>query len=216
MYNSEIIKIAAEEGLYQYSFDFRPRSFNFIQENVFKDILNQFGSPFHRYYLRFDSGENYLFEYFMQSLKEIIRENSNLSLNQFTFELEGDLDFEYIGNLGLSYILHYNHEKPELFNSYQTFLSGVLLPMNFLYGLHLRHELSEFSQSFAQIGRGPRRTGDWQLILEMNWSSVFFDGLLEAFAFDTISFSINSSVEKSYRVIDKYRLKKGLTEGIPC
>lgn len=202
IYDLDTLKLLHERRINFFGFDFRPLSFNFLQQHVFFEMLDELINSNHIYYLRYANEPAFATEKMLTDLREKFGEKS--VAKYFMLEFSDDRDSEFYDQFNQPFYWHYTNfqelEKILLSNN----LVGIILDHHILDNLHLSGTLFDFMRKFYQ------RIGDKPVILNIKWDSSIITSLFDFFKFESVTISIDSSVENSYRNINQSALTVNL------
>lgn len=202
IYDERTLKIIKSEGINIFSFDFRPRSFNFIQEHIFLEIVKKNFSENDRLFLYFEKSNDYMISKLITDLKNYIPSMDNI---YFIFDDIDLIDPNFEFNFYCTY-----HDKLEknIFNHSKC----VGLFVEFKYFEHAinNHSLEKYTQNLMY-----RFSNLFTRNLEINLVLQFSDNLLSSlFAyldFTYVALPISNDVEVCYRNVDQMKIKKELS-----
>ena len=186
-------------------FDFRPKSFNFLQHYRFMDILEKLHNPSERYFLHFCDETNTMISKFLKDLAKRYP-----MANNFLLEFSDNQTLDFYKQFKYPFFWHYRPD--ENFNKLFDLphFKGLVLSHSFLTGLHERGRLNNFIRNFHQLFYR-RKDNRRELALSLEWNSNIFPSLFDLFEFDMICLPINKKVEQHYRKVDMDMLKKELS-----
>ncbi|MCY4523731.1 MAG: hypothetical protein OXB84_03220 [Halobacteriovoraceae bacterium] len=184
------------------NFDFRPKSFNFLQHYRFMQILEKIYNTTQRYFLHFNNESNNMIFKFLNDLDKRYQMSDN-----FILEFSDHQRLDFYQQFDHPFFWHYRPEKifDELLEIPQ--FKGLVLPHSFLTGLHEQGKLNNFTRNFHQLFYGKKKTSI-ELALSLEWNADIFPSLFDLFEFDMICFTINNQVEHGYRQINVDLLRK--------
>ena len=194
IYDEQTLLSCVEEGVSHFGFDFRPKSFNFLQQHVFMEMLKKFDRPDFYFHLHFDSESDFVVKKFCDDILKIKNFSDKYILN---FEELNSVDF--FSQFSFPFIVKY---RPGL--DYSDFFENKYfkgftfdyfeLEENYLQNLNSQYANKLLTNIFQKIS-------DRNLlsILKVDWDTHFHTGLFEFLSFSHISLSINQKMEISYR-----------------
>lgn len=202
IYDQRTLKHLKLSGVKDFYFDFSPKSFNFIQEHIFLDLLLKLIDSTDRIFLHFNRSNDPM-------IKKLANDIQNLgfSFENIIFEIDEwsiDLlpkDFPYL------YVLNYSHDV-ELLKTINSNFSGFYFDFNSLEDLHRKNLINNYANNFHTRFHSFLNEKK-MLILRIDWQSNLLISALDLFDFNLISLPINSNIEVCYRNVD---LKKITTE----
>ena len=209
VYDDVIFNFIKEKGIDEYTFDFRPKSFNFIQKYRFEDIMTKFYLPSNRYYLHFCNEKDHVIKRIVEDLKTLPRQSMNNPNNIF-LEFSDNQTASWYDHFDLPLYWHYNSCKNIENILGARNLQGIVLNFKFLDDYCAHEYLDQFAVFFYHQMQNSHLKDDLQLIFSIDWDSNIPPGIEEYFDFDLISLPINSKIETGYRQIDYDLFTQGL------
>ena len=193
-----------------FSFDLRPKSFNFVQEYVLLDIIKEIYRPWNRYYLHFENEKDYVIKKILADVKEsAVKTDSATDLIENLFlEFSDGLTVQYYESFKTPYVFHLDerHRFEEFLAS--KYLRAINLSYSYLHHLHQGGKLGEFAGSFLKLIKRFEQHQKIEVMLSMDWNEDIVPSLFHYFQFNVISLPLNHKVELSYRNLDYELLKK--------
>lgn len=213
VYDIETARFMRTLSIDSYLFDFRPKSFNFLQGYKFLELMKEHYSPFDSYYLRFSSEKDFVVFKLLDDLKKCLQESGE-SLDNFYLEFSGNESREYYDQFEIPFFWHYDQQYDASSVLKAKNLRGLVLPFDLLESMH---GSAGFVQLVAEIHGLLRNApfaegavGGRGLILSLRWDANVFPSLYDYFHFDTISLPINYIIEKGYRKVRHEAIEKHL------
>ncbi len=196
IYDKRTIQRLKEIGTDQFSFDFRARSFNFLQQHSFMDLQEELSLD-EGLYLQFENEADFVIKKILDDL------SSRRSLKNVFLEFSDLQSADFYDQFEVPYIWHYNFEYKSFDAIVSSkYASGFVLKFSDLLKLHEDGVLHNFCNNFhSQFIRHLSRD-DFSLILELDWDSNLFSSISKYFDFDLISIPISNKVEICYRNVD--------------
>lgn len=193
VYNQNVLELLRSEDITKFSFDLRPRSFNFIQLHKIEELLVNYGdlSP----YLLFEEQQPFIFQ-------EIY-----LLLNKYqpTIQFTQNVSIDLIHQIDLPFIYPFNKDS----------LSEILLHQK-CQGWTVSSELLAHEMNTGTINHFIEQLGEklsfrkniptFELSLEMNWDRPLMSSLLHLIPFNILEYSVNNLVEDSYRQLNNQKI----------
>lgn len=196
VYDKRTIQRLKEVGVNQMTFDFRAKSFNFIQQYAFMELQEELALN-ESIYLHFENEADFVIKKIIADLSEV-KSKRNILL-----EFSDLYDGEYYDQFNMPYIWHYNLESKSIDSiSKSKNLKGITLKFSDLFNLHNDGVLNNFCNNFHALFINNLRNEEFKLTLELDWDSNLFSSISELFDFDTFSIGINNKVEICYRNVD--------------
>lgn len=205
-YDKATIKVAQSRGIKDFGFDFRPRSFNFLQNYKFVEILDEIYHPSHKYYLVFEKESDNVLNMFMEDVKKVFATRNALDQfdQQVFLEFTDFREKSFYNSLPMGFYWRVENEQALQEVLRAENLRGLILSFDMLERLHKSGGLFKF---IGTLGQGMRSHSEKiELGLDINWSADLFPSLFEFLQFDFYNLSINSQVESSYRNVDESKL----------
>ncbi len=199
IYDSRTFKELKNDGVNHFSFDFNPRSFNFIPEHVFLTIFEKDISETDKIFLHFTHSKDAMV---LKIYHEIYKRRGNLHNVFFEFD-------ELINEIELpSELKFYLLYSPSIFkvHSHLDKLDGFIFPYELLEKINKESKLVTFYSNFFTHFKSLDLDSKL-FILKLNWNELIDFRCLDTFDFNLISFPLNSDVEICYRNIDMPKLK---------
>ena len=196
IYDKRTIQRLKEVGINQISFDFRARSFNFLQQHSFMELQEELAID-ESIYLQFENEADFVIKKIIDDLKHV-RSSNNLFL-----EFSDEQTSSYYDQFLTPYIWHYSLECKSLEAIEESkYISGIVLKFSDLLKLHEDGVLHNFCNNFHSQFIKLLSNKEFKLILDLDWDSNLFSSISEYFDFDIISVAINNKVEVCYRNVD--------------
>lgn len=194
IYNQNIISTLSRGEINDITFDFRPKSFNFIQLHIFEEMIDTLG-PTERAFLQFNAEKHLVID-------EIVKTIPDRFHHVFKLEINAPVNFDYFNQLPLPFFWKFdlNENWKELLSLPN--LGGFVFSFQTIKELHEQNLLMDFFRHFYQECQMNNRS-DIELILSLDWDSDLFPSLLDIVDFSTISLPLNFHVESSYRQFDQ-------------
>lgn len=188
--NQETIDGTNSSNVSQYSFDLRPRSFNFIQIRKINEMIKS-SSEIKKFSLCFeDEKTEMVTELYKKAVDEISPEQ------EVFLEFSGDEKLEWCEQFQKSYIWHYN-ENEKISNIDKTkYLKRVVFKHEILQEYHHKNELHGFLNLFADY------TQKIYFEVQLDWDSEIIISLFDFFQIPMVSFEMNNKIEKSFQQPD--------------
>jgi hypothetical protein len=208
IYDSRTLVELKTQGVDHFCFDFNPKSFCFIQERVFLDLLKNHISDFDKVFLHFSSNKDFMV---IKIHEEILKIRGNLKNIYFEFD-EYFLESNLPNNL--NFLLLY---QPSIFLHTKKLdgLAGFIFPYNLLEEVNKNTNIVQFYGNFFNHFKNYDLDSKL-IVLRLNWDDKINSKCVEIFDFNLVSFPINSEIEICYRNIDlaklknKFQLKKNI------
>lgn len=210
-YDLKTIELARSNGIKDFGFDFRPRSFNFLQNYKFVEMLDQIYHHSHRYYLVFESETDNVLNRFMEDVKKVFAAHGALEKfeEQVFLEFTDLRESSFYSSLPMGFYWRVENELAlkEVLKSKN--LRGLILSFSMLERLQAQGALFQF---IGTLSKGiSQYESKVEVGVDLPWSADVFPSLFEFITFDFYNLSIDSNVESSYRHIDQGKLSNHLS-----
>jgi len=210
IYDQKTLKQLLDYGVEHFSFDFRPRSFNFIPQYVFAQFLEQLNlTAALKIYMHFAGDSEFLVKKFLSDAKDSLALSPYRPPPELVLEFSDTQSASYYDHFELPYFWHL---RP--FMKFEDFLTGknlqgVILSMSHLVELERKQRLEEFIAKFLQVKvQRPKL----EVILSMDFAQELKQELVEYLDINIVSFSLDRSCEISYRRPNIPRIIEGLNK----
>ncbi len=206
IYDKRTLSFLVQQGIKRFTFDFRPRSENFIQKYVFSELLSfldsQTNSQSFKVNLYFQNEVDFM-------IKDILAEFEFSSIRP-TLYLNCDEDTKYYESLGVDINWYYDPES----RLDQVLKSGHLKAITFPY--HLLEQINDKGQlplflSNLNVKLAGRTKAPVKFHLTFDWSSNLSTSILDYFHFDSFMLPISRELEVCYRNVDLPKLKNSIS-----
>ncbi len=197
IYNQDTIKHVSLLGIKSWLFDFRPKSFSFIQQYRFLEILEKSGEFAENIFMLFNREKKETLESFLDIVSKVATKKE--VMGKLKLEFDDFLDNDDFDRYGVPFYLRVNRSISfENLKKYK-YCEGLVLDFKYLSSLHETDELLFFAQNLSNFRESHSLM---KLILSADWDSNLFHSLDELIPFNYLSMPINSKVESSYRTVD--------------
>lgn len=208
-----LVQVARNNDVKALGFDFRPTSFNFLQQHRFMDLLDECYSPGDLYYMRYENEKDFVIRKTLDDLsaQSIGVSEGQFGLNQFILEFSCQQDFEAYDQFYWPYYWNFSpHVAPqEVYKA--RFLRGLVIDYSLLEELHRQNTLYQFSQNFYKQYFMLIDNRRLDIVLRIDWDVNLLPSILELFDFRFLSLCVNNKVEACYRQIDSTKMGQGLS-----
>ena len=201
-------------GIIDIGFDFRPKSFNFLQQYRFLELFCDNFLPENRYYLHFSNEKNFVIMKFLADILNVMSGSVLFDLNRnIILEFSDTKDYAFYDQFKVPYLWHYSidYKLTELLDKSQ-YLKGMIIPYSILKQHHIEGSLYSFIQTLLQIIFERKSNTEFLFLLSLDWDSDIFPSVFELIDFDIISFQINRKVELCYRNVDWNVASEGIVQ----
>lgn len=214
VYDQKSIDLLEKEGVTSFGFDFRVRSFNFLQQYSFLDLIeNNFQTNF-QYDLIYQDEKDFIISKMIDDLDQLLNKSGhNLrQMENFRLHFTDAKGKEFYDSFKMPYIWEY-HPMEDLDKMAKSeYLKGIVLPYDLLSDYHLKGEFHQFVANFLKkLAAGGQRK-NISLGLKCDWKTDFFPSLSEFLAFEFLQLPIDSTIEESYRHISPDLVKSSVGE----
>ena len=219
IYNVSVINTLKKLSIYNFGFDFRPLSFNFIPQYSFEELVSESFESRCKYYLHFDDEKEFMIWKIVDDLTKLyskisknISDQEYLTMqNNFFMEFSYlDHDIEFYNQFNLPFYIHINKETElDKFLS-RSFLKGIIIDYEELNVLHEQDLLLDFINKFSNYLKMNPRHRHLDIVLNIDWDSDIFPTLPELVNFSIVSLQINKKIESSYRNVDSKKVISSL------
>ena len=209
VYDDMMVSFMEQKGIEECTFDFRPKSFNFIQKYRFEDIMAKHYLASNRYYLHFCDEKDYVIKRVIEDLS-ILPGSSMIRQDNIFLEFSDNQTSSWYDHFGLPIYWHYNScdNIDDILDTRN--LQGIVLNFKFLDDYCAHEYLDQFAVFFYRQMQNSHLKDNIRLIFSIDWNSNIPPGIEEYFDFDLISLPINSKIESGYRRINYDLLAQGL------
>ena len=206
IYDEETLVTPKKLGIRHFGFDFRPTSFNFIQQHLFNCLAEDQVGDDDQVYLHFSNEKYFVIDKIYNEAP--LKKGPG---GQVLLEFSDGLGVDFYRQFENPFIWHYlpDHDIDALLS--HPLMKGLVLDISFLKGLLERRQLESFALEFSELSRKLRPQGI-DLYLNCKWDSNIFPSFLEYFSFSFITLPIDPSVERSYRHFDLGRFTDCFTK----
>jgi hypothetical protein len=202
IYDQRTMKFLKEKGISFFSFDFDPKSFNFLPCETFREIIFENYSPLDSYHLHFSKSSQLNIENTIQNFLMASGQAKDFLSNLY-LEID-DSDMKNAPDLNLPILAKIDFQSP---------LEQILKNPN------LRGFIIDFSQleiekdqakafHFLNIIFMLKAKHNLRIDLKIPWESNISSSIFDFFPFDYIELSINRKVEVCYRNVNLSLLEK--------
>lgn len=188
-------------GVKDWSFDFRPKSFNFIQQYAFNDCLKILNSSLseHSVSMRFQFEKDFMVDKIIDDLKEFY------PIKNLSFELSESADIVHSEKHQIPFYWHYDFKLDS--SVYKNpLLKGIILSAADCQRMQATNSLGSFIIEFCKL----QQEGifkEVELLLHFDWTQELMSSVLDFLRINTYSLPINSQIETSYRQVNQELFK---------
>ncbi|OUR94870.1 hypothetical protein A9Q84_17330 [Halobacteriovorax marinus] len=202
IYDNRTLQRLQDLNLKDLSFDFRPRSFNFLQQHTFMELVENISTE-DRLYLHFENEADFVVEKILTDLL------ISRSRDKVLLEFSDDQSVEYYEKFKSPFYWHYNSQsKNANLIAKSKYLKGMIIPFSELLKSFENNTLHNFTNNFHAQFFNVMEINKCELVLRMDWDSNLFSSIVEYFDFSLISIPINNKVEVCYRNVDLTKVQQ--------
>ncbi len=202
IYDKRTLKFLLENGMNSFTFDFRPRSENFIQKYVLEDLIKlldqQANSSHIKVYLYFQNEADFM-------IKDILSVFVDSSIKPILY-LNCSEDTKYYDSFeaGINWYYDPDHKIDKVLKSKN--LEAITFAYHFLEELYESGQLTNFLSNLnVQIFSNAKRKIRFQLSID--WRSNVSQAVLDYLDFENFMLPISRDLEVCYRNVDLPKLK---------
>lgn len=195
IYDLRTLKSIQNESIKNFAFDFNPKSHTFIQEYVFKNLL-QFINSNEFVFIKCKNNEDYFIQTIISDLN-----NSSISLNRYCFIFD-DITSK-INDFKYPFMTYYQVNNIKIINS-SEYLVGLIFNFDYLEKLFLDNTLNQF---YNNLFLSFKKFSHLKLVLDSSWNDSLITVMNDLFEFNYFIYNINNNVEVCYRNVNLVKLK---------
>jgi hypothetical protein len=201
IYDKRTIERLKDLKLKDLSFDFRPRSFNFLQKHLLNDLLDEVSSS-DTVYLHFENEADFVIKSILETAKE------KCTKENIILEFSGDQTAEYYNSFEQGFCWTYNPESKNIDEILSSkYLKGLVIPFSIINQEHQKGTIHKFSKEIHAKIINLLNLESGKLVLSMDWDSNLFSSIVQYFDFDLISIPINNKIEVCYRNVNLSKMQ---------
>lgn len=193
VYNIDTIKMLENLGINKFSFDCRPKNFNFIQLHAITDLLSQISNQ-SKIGLLFDNEQALGIERIVDEVKK---------------HYSGDIDLYFYGSNekeyydSIPYSFYWGFDQTYNFNHFyhNEKFKGFILDYRDIEPIDDISRQLEFLKKLAH---------DRVVKIQIDWNTAIAQSLFDFYNFDSIVLEVNNLIESSFRNIDTLKVKDHL------
>lgn len=190
IYDKRTFLALKEIGINHFEFDFRPRSFNFIQKYVLEEILKSSTLGHEKIFLHFSNEADFV-------VKDIISLFDSFAITPHLV-FSDDQEPSYYSQFDLPFFWHYRAEKKIKDIMKDELNKGIIFDLEFLDELYQKQTITSFTSNFLSIPGAFEK----EIAIKMDWGKVLPKLIDELFSPSIIEMGINTNVEICYRNVD--------------
>jgi len=209
IYDERTLKCLEKRDILLLGLDFRPRSFNFLQEHKFFELLENIEQESKlkkgHFFLHFQNEAPFVIEKILADIKNYCYD-SGWSFSKFSLEFSDTQLSSYYDLFETPFLWHYTPGGSLKEVMKCRYLEGIVLSHKQLEEFHREGKLYSFLQTFHSL------TTDkpMKIFLSLNWDTNLITSLFELFDFDGVSLEIDRQVETCYRNVNLPIVEKNL------
>ncbi len=200
LYDLRTVHKCQSLGIKHFHFDFRPRSFNFLQQYRYLELEKAFQTGESRYF-HFENESETMVQKFLDDLPD--RNNTFLQFSD-------DRGAEYYDQFKTPFYWHYDPFAKQNIPKSGQFIKGIILNFNDIQAIHGADQIYNFSSNLLGHTLGLFEQKNLEIHLTIAWDANIFPSLLDLFSFKTISLPINNQVEICYRNVNLPKVEEGI------
>ncbi|WP_419171937.1 hypothetical protein [Halobacteriovorax sp.] len=203
IYDKRSLQVAKTLAKGCYGFDFRPRSFNFIQGYVLEELLNAHDLKQDDIVeLHFENDSEFIIKSIIDTVEKY---HPKVRLN---FGLSSNHDKKILEAFNRAFSITFDEKDNLVYEKISSPLcQSVVLNYEFLHSMADKGLLNSFIVNFySKVMRV--KNEKFQLGIKLNWNSNISMSVIESLDPDYLKFEINSQVERCYRNIDAPKLSE--------
>jgi hypothetical protein len=210
IYDIETVKKVREQGLFDFSLDMRPRSFNFLQGHRLIEMVKTIYQPGVLFSLVFCNEKDFVITKILSDIRETISAMGHSPRAvDFALEFSGTETRQEMDAHNISYYWHYREEMiDEVLHG--PLLKGIVFELPFLNELLRKGQLPSFSMELTSKIFSIPSSQRPEFFVRAAWDAELSVALGEYLQFDVLSLTVGPSVESGYRAINTPILVKGL------
>ncbi len=214
VYDQQTMDLLTKEGVTSFGFDFRVRSFNFLQQYSFLELIEKNFQTNFNYDLIYQDEKDFVIAKMIADLDEQLKKSGHSlkALNNFTLHFTDAKGRDFYDSFKMPYIWEF-HPMEDLEKMAQSeYLKGIVLPYNLLEDYQAQGSFHQFVADFLRKLSGGGVRNKISLGLKCEWKSDFFPSLNEFLVFEYLQLPVDSTIEQSYRHISPELVKSSVGE----
>ncbi len=209
IYSPETIDHIEQREILDLGFDFRPKSFNFLQHYKFLEILEEKFSSRNQYWLHFENEHPDIIKKLLVDAKEVLSKKG-IAEDPILLEFSDNQSLEYYDSFNQRFSWNYvDLESLEKVIQSKN-LEVLIIPFTEIEHLHNTGRFQEFVSMFHKKTFKAMHDNKIKLALKTDWDSDLFPSLFEYINFDFCSIPVNGKIESSFRSIDWVKFDSNL------
>ncbi len=188
---SEVITHVLQHNVEEFSFDLRPKSFNFTQAYNIVSILKDFSTTGLNYQLIFENEKDFVVKSVLEQIEKDLGEK-----RIFHLEFSGETSIAELDSYGNPYSLHFKEGRKIAELTGAKNLKRIIFHQKDLQLYADNNELYGFLQLFSDLDE----IVEFEILME--WDSQAIYSMFDYFPIKCLSFEVNNQVELSYQTVD--------------
>lgn len=199
IYDLRTIKELIKLQVKHIGFDFRPKSFNFIQIYKVEEFIKDIDGHFEKIYLHFSDEKDFMIQKIIQDILK-----TGITKEQIVLEFSDSLNQEFYEQFGINYIVHLDKDLRNLERT--KLLKGISLHSAHLEEIIKSDQFPSFVNEVYTFYPYLKSDQTIELHLDMNWDSEPYTCYSEYLKPEFIIYSINPLIEVCYRNVNLPKL----------
>lgn len=204
IYDKRTVKRLLDNNLKIWSFDFRPTSFNFLQQYLFLDILKTFNGDHQSLFLHFQNEADFMIFDMLEKVK-------SAGLSNFFLEFSDHHNVQYYNQFHHPFWWVWDNEGDLADIIRSPYLEGLFLPYSLLIAIEKNGRLNEFILTLRQFLTINPRKKTIPLGLKIKWDDSISPSIFKLLPFEILSVGIGPKIEVCYRNVDLERMEKEIS-----
>jgi hypothetical protein len=202
IYDTRTMTFLEEKNIPYVGLDFRPKSFNFLPQYKFFEIVENSKNLNSKLCFHYCDEQNFVIQKMIDDIQNGYEgaRPCGLKHGDYLLEFSDVQETSYYNSFKTDFYWHYKpiSEFKDILKS--NYLKGIVLDFKFLKELHEENNFHNFVNNFYQLFL--ERKDTVKLILEVDWDDDIFPSIWNFFDFSIISLPVNNKVEVCYRNVD--------------
>lgn len=190
VYSYDLMLFLKSMGIKNFGFDLRPKSFNFIQLHVIKDIIQKCDTGNETYSFMFSNEKDFVINELIKSIES----DTLLTRDRVLLEFTDVHDINDCESFNLNYIWHFSESSNYRKLSSTQFLRVLSIDQKILEQYQNSGQVYEFIKEINNL-RGENTLLD----LRVNWDESIIESINDFYLPNLITLEISQLVESSYR-----------------
>jgi hypothetical protein len=200
IYDQKTIQTLIESKVQDLAFDFRPKSFNFLQQHKFLELLENNFNEKTNYFLRYSYEKDFVVQKMLDDFHEkYTTENLYLEFSDFQAS-------KYYDSFKTPFFWHYRSDVNPIEILKSEYIRGIVIPFNLIEEGHHQGNFFSFVQGLLQLVYPFIHEKKLEIHLGVDWDSDIFPTLFDTLDIDCVSLPINNKIEICYRNVDSQKM----------